>query len=170
MENISELEAALSEPSDNLISSLARLTGDLLILGAGGKMGPTFARMARRAFDAAGKRSRVIAVSRFSNQAVSRELAADGVEVLTADLFDSDHVRILSHAENVLYLVGTKFGTAQDAAKTWASNTYIAGLVADRYRESRIVALSTGNVYGLVPVDRGRGSTESDAPKPDGEY
>jgi nucleoside-diphosphate-sugar epimerase len=168
--NVAELDQALSEPSAELISSLSALDGDLLILGAGGKMGPTFARMTRRAFDAAGKRSRVVAVSRFSKQSVTNELAAHGIDVLPADLFDSEHVRILPDAENLLYLVGTKFGTARDAAKTWASNTYIAGLVADRYRESRIVALSTGNVYGLVPVDRRLGSTESDVPKPDGEY
>ena len=146
------------------------LNGDLLILGAGGKMGPTFARMARRALDAAGNRSRVIAVSRFTTDGLARDLTAHGIETLAGDLFDANFVRNLPSVENVLYLVGMKFGTATDAARTWASNTYIAGLVADRFSASRIVALSTGNVYGMVPIDNGRGSVETDLPRPDGEY
>jgi nucleoside-diphosphate-sugar epimerase len=170
MKNSSELDDALSKPSDDLIASMARLRGDLLILGAGGKMGPTFARMARRALDAAGSSSRVIAVSRFTNGALTTELTSHGIEVHPGDLFDSNFVRNLPNVENILYLVGMKFGTATDAARTWVSNTYIPGLVADRFRRSRIVALSTGNVYGLVPTDRGRGSLETDSLQPDGEY
>ncbi len=165
-----QLEESLSKPSDALIATLARLKGDLLILGAGGKMGPTFARMARRALDTAGKTSRVIAVSRFTNGALPREFAAHGIETISGDLFDANFVRILPDVENILYLVGVKFGTATDAARTWASNTYVAGLVADRFRRSRIVALSTGNVYGPVPVDHGHGATELSPLVPDGEY
>jgi nucleoside-diphosphate-sugar epimerase len=168
MQSTAELEAALSEPSKELIDSLAALRGDLLILGAGGKMGPTFAHMARHAFDSASRQSRVIAVSRFTNAAVSAELSANGIDVVSGDLFDADFVRTLPEVQNVLYLVGMKFGTAADSARTWASNTYIAGLVADRFRNSRIVALSTGNVYGLVPIDRP--SRESDVLRPEGEY
>lgn len=170
MQTIAHLEDALSEPTDNLIHTFASLPGDLLILGAGGKMGPTFARMARRTFDAAHKNSRVIAVSRFSNKNLPQALSSHGIEILCGNLFDPSFVRGLPEAENVLYLVGQKFGTSQDAAQTWASNTYIAGLVAERLSASRIVALSTGNVYGLVPVDQARGSTEDDEPHPDGEY
>lgn len=170
MDNIAQLDEALSKPSSELIAAAARFRGDLLILGAGGKMGPSFARMARRALDAAGNRSRVIAVSRFTNDNLARELADHGVEPLTGDLFNADFVRKLPNVENILYLVGMKFGTATDSARTWASNTYIAGSAADRFRASRIVALSTGNVYGMVPIDRGRGSVEIDSPQPDGEY
>jgi hypothetical protein len=170
IQTIAQLEDALSEPSDELIGALTGLSGDLLILGCGGKMGPTFARMARRALDAANNKSRVIAVSRFSNEALPRELASHGIEVLCGNLFRSDFVRGLPNAANVLYLVGQKFGTSRDASPTWASNTYIAGLAAERFRDSRVVALSTGNIYGLVPIDRGRGSTEDDEPRPDGEY
>jgi nucleoside-diphosphate-sugar epimerase len=170
MEDIAQLEVALSEPGDDLIASVSRFHGDLLILGAGGKMGPTFARMARRALDAANNRSRVIAVSRFTNHALARDLADQGITIHSGDLFNQEFVRELPEVENVLYLVGMKFGTAADAARTWASNTFIAGLVADRFRNSRIVALSTGNVYGLVPVDRGRGSVETDPLNLDGEY
>ncbi len=169
-DNITQPIEALSEPSDDLIAAATKFPGDLLILGAGGKMGPTFARMARRAFDAADKRSRVIAVSRFTNAQVSSDLASHGIEVLPGDLFDANFVRALPNVENILYLVGMKFGTAADAARTWASNTYVAGLVADRFRKSRLVALSTGNVYGLIPIDHNVGSAETDTPRPDGEY
>jgi nucleoside-diphosphate-sugar epimerase len=165
-----QLDDALSQPSEELIETVRHLNGNLLILGAGGKMGPTFARMARRAFDASGNRARVIAVSRFTNEELARDLVANGIEILSGDLFDPDFVHKLPEVENILYLVGMKFGTAADAARTWTSNTYIAGLVADRFRASRIVALSTGNVYELVPIDRGRGSVETDSPRPNGEY
>jgi nucleoside-diphosphate-sugar epimerase len=170
MRHHTQLDDALSQPSDELIKTIRNLDGDLLILGAGGKMGPTFARMARRAFDAADIRSRVIAVSRFTNGNVTRELADHRIEIHTGDLFDAEFVRHLPETENVLYLVGMKFGTASDAARTWTSNTYIAGLVADRFRASHIVALSTGNVYGLVPTNSGRGSVETEPPRPEGEY
>jgi nucleoside-diphosphate-sugar epimerase len=170
MENIAQVEESLCEPSDDLISAAAHLAGDLLILGAGGKMGPTFARMARRAFDAAGKRSRVIAVSRFTNNGLAPDLKDDGIEILSGDLCDADFVRDLPKIENILYLVGMKFGAAADAARTWMTNTYIAGLIADHFRASRIVTLSTGNIYGMVPTNMGEGSVETDLPRPDGEY
>ena len=169
-QDTSQLDEALSEPTDKLIDTFRHLSGDLLILGAGGKMGPTFARMARRAFDAAGKSSQVIAVSRFSDESLVADLSKHEIEVARGDLFDNSFIRRLPEAENVLYLVGQKFGTATDAARTWASNTYIAGLVADRFRTSRIVALSTGNVYGLVSADHARGSTEQSPLNPQGEY
>lgn len=169
-QDTSQLDEALSEPTDKLIDTFRHLSGDLLILGAGGKMGPTFARMARRAFDAAGKSSQVIAVSRFSDESLVADLSKHEIEVARGDLFDNSFIRRLPEAENVLYLVGQKFGTATDAARTWASNTYIAGLVADRFRTSRIVALSTGNVYGLVSADHARGSAEQSPLNPQGEY
>src|SRR3954466_9906386 len=162
-----QLNDALSEPTEKLIDSFQHLAGDLLILGAGGKMGPTFARMARRALDAAGKRSRVLAVGRFTNNELAGNLVKHGVDIIAGDLFDAEFVSNLPEAENILYLVGMKFGTATDAARTWASNTYIPGLVADRFRTSRIVGLSTGNVYGVVPVDHGHGATEKSPLMPD---
>jgi nucleoside-diphosphate-sugar epimerase len=170
MDTIAQVETALSEPTDELTTAFARLGGNLLILGAGGKMGPSFARMARRAFDTTGARSRVVAVSRFTNDVLAKNLNAHGVETIAGDLFDKEFIRNLPACESVLYLVGLKFGTAGDAARTWASNTYIAGLIADRFRDSRIVALSTGNVYELVPIDHANGSVETDLPRPDGEY
>jgi nucleoside-diphosphate-sugar epimerase len=168
MQTVAQLEDSLSEPTDALIATLAHLDGDLLILGAGGKMGPTFARLARRAFDAASNRARVIAVSRFDNKKLAHDLTSHGIEIVRGDLFDTAFIHTIPHIENILYLVGMKFGTAADSARTWASNTFLAGLVADRFRDSRIVALSTGNVYGLVSVDCP--SRETDALRPDGEY
>jgi nucleoside-diphosphate-sugar epimerase len=112
----------------------------------------------------------VIAVSRFANKALPDELSSHRIEILCGNLFDSSFVRVLPEVENVLYLVGMKFGTTRDAAQTWASNTYIPGLVAERFDTSCIVALSTGNVYSLVTIDRSNGSVEDDPPQPDGEY
>jgi nucleoside-diphosphate-sugar epimerase len=163
------LETALSEPSEALVECFARLEGDLIVLGAGGKMGPSIARMARRAFDLAGNRGRVIAVSRFGDEAVAASLQEHGVDVIGGDLFDRRFLDSLPEARNILYLVGMKFGAAGALAQTWASNVYVAGAVANRFRASRIVALSTGNVYGLVPVTSA-GSSETDTLAPLGEY
>jgi nucleoside-diphosphate-sugar epimerase len=164
-----EVDDALSEPSEALCDFMAHWNGDLLILGAGGKMGPTFARMARRALDVAGADRRVFAVSRFSKPEAASSLEASGVTILRGDLFDQDFVATLPEASHLLYLVGMKFGTASAQAETWASNAYLAGVMADRFRSSRLVALSTGNVYGLSPIS-GKGSVESDPPAPLGEY
>lgn len=168
--SVEQLEQALSEPTDELIRAMSRLDGDVMVLGAGGKMGPSLARMAHRASIAAGVTRRVIGVSRFSNVSLVDELRAGGVEALSGDLIDPSFVRSLPRVENVVYLVGMKFGATDRAAHTWVSNTYVAGLVAEHFRDSRIVALSTGNVYGLRPVDAGRGSAETDPVVPVGEY
>jgi nucleoside-diphosphate-sugar epimerase len=163
-----ELEDALSEPTAGVVVAMGRLTGDLIVLGVGGKMGPSLARMARRASDAAGARRRVIGVARFSGGGEDH-LRAAGVEAVRCDLLDPDAVAALPDAPNVVFLAGTKFGTAGNEAATWATNSYLPGVVARRYRGSRIVALSTGNVYGLAPV-AGGGSREADPPRPAGEY
>ena len=149
---------------------MSQLEGDILILGAGGKMGPTLSRMTRRATDAAGVKRRVIAVSRFSHEGEVARLQSEGVEVLRGDLLDNDFVRSLPEAANVLYLVGMKFGGPNALPETWTSNAYLAGVIADRFRASRIVAMSTGNVYGTVAVDPGTGAAECEAPDPMGEY
>jgi nucleoside-diphosphate-sugar epimerase len=149
---------------------MLRLEGDLLILGAGGKMGPTVARMARRAVDAAGVTRRVIAVSRFSNASEAAGLESDGVEIVRGDLLDADFVRALPDAANVISLVGMKFGGAASLPEIWTTNTCVPGAIGDRFRHSRIVALSTGNVYALAPVDPGTGAVETDALMPVGEY
>lgn len=161
---------SLSAPSDALLEMMRHWEGDLILLGAGGKMGPCFARMARRACAAAGVRRRVIAVSRFSDEREAAQLQAEGIEVLRGDLSEQAFVRSLPQVAYVLYLVGMKFGGAGALADTWLTNTFVAGVVADHFRGSRIVALSTGNVYAMLPTEPGTGAVESDDPSPQGEY
>ncbi len=163
----SSLEALLSAPGDETRQALSLLDGDIVILGAGGKMGPTLARMARRALGGSSKR--VIAVSRFSNVASAERLSAEGVEIVRADLSDPRHVASLPLAPNVLWLAGQKFGTSGDPVGTWTHNVVASVHAAERYAGSRIVCFSTGNVYGPSPVALG-GSRESDELRPDGEY
>jgi nucleoside-diphosphate-sugar epimerase len=169
VESVEQLEDLLSAPTERVVETLARLDGDLVLLGVAGKMGPTLARMARRAFDAAGGRRRVIGVARFSSGGVAERLQAHGVETVRCDLLDQAQVDRLPDAANVVYMAGMKFGATGQEALTWAMNSYLPGMVCQRYRHSRIVAFSTGNVYGLGPVVLG-GSVETDTLQPLGEY
>jgi nucleoside-diphosphate-sugar epimerase len=145
------------------------VAGDVIVLGAGGKMGPTLATMAKLACDGAGSPRRVIAVSRFTSDAAERALRDAGVETITCDLLDHSAVSRLPDVPNVLFLVGQKFGTRDAPSRTWMMNVVVPAICGERYAESRIVAFSTGNVYPLVPV-AGAGARESDAPGPIGEY
>ena len=163
-----ELEASLSQPTDAVIETLRHIEGDLVLLGVAGKMGPTLARMARRALDAAGKRNRVIGVARFSAGGQS-QLEAVGVETIRCDLLDEQQVARLPDASHVVMMTGMKFGTAGNSSLTWAVNDYAPMLMASRYRNGRIVAFSTGNVYAMTTPASG-GSVESDDPAPVGEY
>lgn len=167
-----ELEDRLAEPSPGLVADLSdpATSGDVLILGAGGKMGPSLAHLARRALDAAGRSDdKVIAVSRWSDRAVAKKLTDRGVETVTFDLAPGADLAALPDAANVVFMVGTKFGAEQNQGHTWAVNTIVPALVAERYADSRIAAFSTGNVYPLVPVTSG-GSREDDPTGPVGEY
>jgi nucleoside-diphosphate-sugar epimerase len=169
IETEAQLEDVMTAPSPALVEALSGLGGDLLILGVGGKMGPTLARLARRGLDEAGSGSRVIGVARFTNPAARGGLHAAGVETVAADLLDDDALARLPDASHVVYLAARKFGSTGDEPLTWAMNTYLPARVAQRYREARIVALSTGNVYPLTPVASG-GPTEDEPPGPVGEY
>ncbi len=164
-----ELEERLSRPSAADVEFLRELEGDILILGVAGKMGPSLARRICRAAEQAGVRKRILGVARFSNPAVRRQLEDAGVETIAADLLDEDQLRALPDAPNVIYMAARKFGTTGNEYLTWALNTYLPGRVAERYRDSRIVAFSSGNVYPLVPVTHG-GPTESAPADPVGEY
>lgn len=164
-----ELEDALSRPTAGLLDSLRRIQGDTIVLGAGGKMGPSLARMLRRALDELGRSERVIAVSRFSSGDAEAKLREAGVETERRDLTDPAAVAALPDAPHVIFMAGQKFGTASAPSATWALNTVTPGLVAQRYAASRIVAFSTGNVYPLSPVVQ-RGAVETDAVGPVGEY
>jgi nucleoside-diphosphate-sugar epimerase len=167
--DVSHLEELLSEPSAVAIDTMRHLDGDLLVLGVAGKMGPTLARMARRALDAAGVSRRVFGVSRFSSSHEQDVLERHGVETIRCDLLDEDALARLPDASNVIFMAGRKFGSTGDESLTWAMNVYLPALVAHRYRTSRIAVFSTGNIYGLAPSGRG-GSQEEDLPNPVGEY
>ena len=167
--DVDELEDLLSEPNEGLIDGFGRLDGDIIILGVGGKMGPTLARMARRASDAAGARRRIIGVSRFPSSNLESQLQAWGVKTIRCDLLDRAELSRLPDVSNVVYMAGMKFGSSGNESLTWAMNSFLPGLVSEKYARSRIVAFSTGNVYGLSSVSRG-GSREEDSLNPVGEY
>jgi nucleoside-diphosphate-sugar epimerase len=167
--DVAHLEDLLSEPTPAAIEAMRGAGGDLVVLGVAGKMGPTLARMARRAMDAAGMPHRVIGVSRFSSLDQQRALESHGIETIRCDLLDRAALARLPEAPDVVFMAGRKFGSTGDEPLTWAMNTHLPALVCDRYRRSRIVAFSTGNVYGLTPHGRG-GSREDDPPAPVGEY
>ena len=163
------LEERLSRPSPADISAVASLEGDLLILGAGGKMGPSLANLARRAIQEAGLKKRVIAVARFSAAAARNLLSQAGVETISCDLLEAESLARLPDVPNVIYMAARKFGTTDSEYLTWAMNTYLPATVADRFRSSRIVAFSTGNVYPLRKIAAG-GAIETSELKPVGEY
>jgi len=169
IQSVGELEQLLSEPTQAVVEAMRRLPGDIILLGAAGKIGPSLARMARRASDLAGVNRRIIGVSRFSAPEEEARFHAHGVETIRCDLLDESAVAQLPPAPNVIYLAGLKFGSTEDAARTWAMNTYLPSIVCRKFRESRIVAFSTGAVYGLVARAEG-GSRETDSPQPVGEY
>jgi len=163
--SVEALDEFMTRPTRALVDDLARVDGDLLILGVAGKMGPTLARLAKRATPA----RRIVGVARFSDPAVREQLAAHGVETIACDLLDRAQIAALPEAPNVIFAAGHKFGASGAPALTWAMNAHVPALVAERFKGSRIVAFSTGNVYGLTPVGSG-GAGEATAPAPVGEY
>ena len=169
MTDVTALYNQLLEPSPALLSDIATLDGDIMILGVGGKMGPALAKLTRRALNLVGSERKVIGASRFSEPGLVEELNQLGIETHVVDLLNEDQLDSLPAAKNVLYLAGTKFGTTGKESFTWAMNAYLPGRVAEKYRDSNIVVFSTGNVYPLTPVDAG-GATEKLSPEPLGEY
>jgi dTDP-4-dehydrorhamnose reductase len=175
IESEAALEDVLAEPSEADVACAARIGGhapdvlDVIIIGAGGKMGPSLARRVRRAMTLAGVRGSLHAASRFSDGSVRRSLDAGGVVTHACDLLDPASVSALPRCGHVLFLAGRKFGTVDRTDLTWATNTIVPAQIAERFHDSRIVVFSTGNVYPLVPISSG-GATEDDRPDPVGEY
>jgi dTDP-4-dehydrorhamnose reductase len=169
IKNIEELEERLSRPTEADAAAMSALNGDLLILGAGGKMGPSLSRLARRAADLVGAQVRIVAVARFSNASLPAQLAVQGIETISCDLLESGALSRLPEIPNVIFMAARKFETSGAEHLTWAMNTLLPGLVAERYRNSRIVAFSTGNVYPLRSLSEG-GAVESTPVGPVGEY
>ncbi len=169
IQSTEQLDELLSDPPAYLIEAMSRIEGDLIILGVGGKMGPTLARMAKIASEKAGDSRKIIGVSRFSNKDLQEKLHEWGVETIAADLLDEQVYQSLPDAPNVVVMTGVKFGTSGNQPLTWAMNTYMPALATRRYCNSRIAAFSTGNVYPLTPICEG-GSQETDPLVPVGEY
>ena len=167
--NEEQLEEELSRPAPPDVDAMRALQGDILVLGVAGKMGPSLARLARRASDEAGARRRVIGVARFSDRVVRAALEQHGVETMACDVLDRAALDALPDAPNVVYMVGQKFGTSGDEARTWAVNAVAPAYAAERFKSSTIVAFSTGNVYPLWPTGSA-GPTEDDATGPVGAY
>jgi nucleoside-diphosphate-sugar epimerase len=167
--DVEQLEELLSTPTSRAVEALRLLEGDIVVLGVGGKMGPTLARMAKRASEKAGVKRRVIGVARFSNSSLERQLRACDVETVRCDLLHEKSLAEVPDAPNVIFMAGMKFGTTGQEPLTWAINSFLPGVVAQRYRRSRIAVFSTGNVYGLSLVSKG-GSREQDDLNPSGEY
>ncbi len=163
--DIAALDDLLCRPTQALIDDLAKVDGDLMVLGVAGKMGPTLAGLAK----AASPNRRVIGVARFSDPASKAALEARGVETIACDLLDEAQIAKLPKSPNVVFMAGRKFGAEGDLALTWAMNAYVPAMIAQEFRQSRIVAFSTGCVYPFVPVDSG-GSPEEMPPDPPGEY
>lgn len=169
MKSIEELDRKLSTPSDALVQDVAAMEGDILILGAGGKMGPSLAALAKNAIDESGVSKEVICVSRFSDKDSQKQLDKCDIKTIAADLMNENELAALPVTENVIYMVGQKFGTSGNEALTWALNSYLPGRVAEKYKHSSIVVFSTGNVYPFVEISSG-GATEDLVPDPVGEY
>ncbi len=163
------LQQMLTAPSQKLIEDIKRIEGDIIVLGAGGKMGPSLCVLAAKAVRAAGISKRVIAVSRFSSADSMRELEENGVEIIRADLQNPEELARLPEAPNVIYMAGRKFGTEGHEWETWGMNATLSAFVAEKYRNSRIVAFSSANIYAISPACQG-GSCESDPVVPCGEY
>ena len=159
----------MSRPTPEVVEAMGEIAGDLLILSVGGKMGPTLAKLAKRAIDESGSEKRVIGVSRFSTPDLQADLNQAGIETIPCDLLNETELQGLPEVPNLIFMAGRKFGSTGNEPLTWAMNTYLPGRVAEKYRNSRIVVFSTGNVYPLTPISHG-GATETNPVAPIGEY
>lgn len=160
-----ELDAFMARPTTALVRDLEQLDGDIMILGASGKMGPSLARLARNA----APKKRVIAVARFSEPAPKAELEANGVETIACDMLDREDLARLPQIRNIIFMAGRKFGSGGNQPLTWATNALMPAIVAETFKASRIVAFSTGCVYAFSRTDS-MGSDENSLLDPPGEY
>lgn len=164
-----KLNALLTEPSQSLIDDMKKIKGDIMVLGAGGKMGPTLCVLAKNACKAAGIDKKIYAVSRGSDKIATDLMVENGIEFVAADLLNKEELYALPEVENVIYMAGKKFGTNGNEWQTWAMNSTLPAFVADKFKKSNIVVFSSGNIYPIIPLSDG-GCKESDRPVPTGEY
>lgn len=169
MWNEEKLNELLTTPSQALIEDMKKIKGDIMVLGAGGKMGPTLCVLAKNAAKCAGVEKKIYAVSRGSDKIATELMESNGIEVIAADLLDKEKLYVLPDVENVIYMAGKKFGTDGNEWQTWAMNATLPAFVADKFKKSNIVVFSSGNIYPIVPL-HSCGCTEQDHPLPNGEY
>lgn len=163
------LDQLLAKPSIRLIEDMKNIEGDIMILGAGGKMGPSVCLMARHAINEAKLNKKVYAVSRFTNQEKRARLESEGVVVLSCDLQKKQDLDALPEVENIIFMAGRKFGTDGSEWQTWGMNAVVPTLVCERFKKPRFVVFSSGNIYPLVKASSG-GASEALACRPLGEY
>ena len=164
-----KLNELLTTPSDALVEDIKKIKGDIMVLGAGGKMGPTLCVLAKNACRAAGVDKKIYAVSRGSDAIATQLMLDNGIEVIAMDLLDKEQLYSLPDVENVIYMAGKKFGTNGNEWQTWAMNSVLPAFVGDKFKNSNIVVFSSGNIYPIVPLSSG-GCKESDPVGPNGEY
>lgn len=164
-----KLDQLLTSPSDTLVADIQKIKGDIMVLGAGGKMGPTLCLLAKKAIEKAGIQKKVTAVSRFSDPIATKLLEKNGIEIISADLLDINQLNSLPETENIIYMAGRKFGTNGNEWQTWAMNATLPAFVAHKFRKSNVLVFSSGNIYPLVPLSSG-GCSEEDSVNPCGEY
>ena len=169
MKTIQEVLELMTRPSQRLVEDMKTLDDDIMILGAGGKIGPSLAITAKRAFDAAGLKRKVVAVSLMDYHDAGPAMRDAGVEVLEADISDPAKLKALPDIKNIIYMIGRKFGTTGNQPLTWQVNVLLPSKVCERFPGANMVAFSTGNVYGMAPLSSG-GFCEEDEPQPEGEY
>lgn len=167
--NENDMLELMTAPSERLISDIEKIDGDIMILGCGGKIGPSLAIMAQRAINKIGSDKKVIGASLFDYQDVPQVMRTAGVQVIETDLFDPEQLAALPDVKNIIYMVGRKFGTYNDPSQTWAINVLLPAKVCERFAKANIVAFSTGNVYSYADIGSG-GCLEEDVPLPVGEY
>jgi nucleoside-diphosphate-sugar epimerase len=169
IKNEEELDELISRPDSETVKMFSRIDGDILFLGVSGKIGPSMARMTKRACDKAGVKKHITGVALFNSGEQQKEIEKYGIETINGDLLDTTFLKSLPACRNVFFLAGMKFGSVDNLPLTWAINSLLPALVADHFRNSRIVAFSTGCVYPMVPLRSG-GSVETDMPLAIGEY
>lgn len=169
MKTVEELDRMMCRPSKRLVEDMRRIEGDILVLGAGGKMGPTLCKLCVNAIREAGMSKEVYAVSRFHDKEILSDLQQHGIRIIHADLLKDDELESLPSKENVIFMAGRKFGTSEDGSLTWVMNAYLPGRVGLKFRDSRLMVFSSGNVYPMVPITSG-GATEDTPVDPVGAY
>ena len=166
LHDMAHLEEVMTTPSPAVIATLQQLPGDIIVLGVGGKIGPSLARLAKRAAPA----KRVVGVARFSDKDVREKLTQWGIECIAADLLERKEIEALPKLANVVFMAGRKFGSSGDEEQTWAMNALVPALVAEAFAGSHIVAYSTGCVYPYVNVHHGGATEATPATPPPGAY